>query len=114
MATMKSAGAWRPEIEEVLDSKLEEFRMLGYPKATKEGLWECLCNKIWKNNSELKLHQIVADIFFLKPGTYMNYMARNAYQNDDLLASIQAIARMEKKADPEQSSKANISGGTDI
>lgn len=110
---MKSADAWRPDIEEVLESKLEEFRLLGYPKATKTALWECLCAKVWKGNSELLLHQIVADIFFLKPGTYMNYMARNAYQNDDLFASIQAIAGMDKKADTEDADEADISGGTE-
>ncbi|WLV26034.1 post-transcriptional regulator [Aciduricibacillus chroicocephali] len=97
---MKSAAEWRPEVEDVLDSKLEEFRMLGYPKVTKEALWECLCNHVWKNSQEgLKLHRIVADIFFLQPGTYMNYMARNAYRDNDLLASIQAIAEFGKKAD---------------
>lgn len=92
----KKADKWRPDIEEVLDSKLNEFGLLGYPKASKEEIWTCLKERVWKER-ELFLHEAVADIFSLQPSAYMNYLARKAYKDDDLMASIAALSGNEKQ-----------------
>lgn len=96
MEIKKNADAWRPEIEEVLASKTDEFRLLGYPKASGDDIWACLKKRVWKGNPELFLHQVVADIFHISPGTYMNFLAQKAYQEHDLMESIAALSGKDK------------------
>lgn len=88
---VKDVSEWKSMIEEVLDSKVREFHLLGYSRATSEDIWSCLEDRVWKGNSKKRLHEIVQDIFHLKSNTYMSYLTVNAYQDDDLMDSIAAL-----------------------
>ncbi|WP_226583311.1 post-transcriptional regulator [Halobacillus litoralis] len=91
MEASKNVSQWKDEITFVLQSKVEEFHLLGYDRATKEEVWDCLVTKVWKGEPELRLHQVVQDVFHLSSHTYTSYLTTEAYQNDDLLASIEAL-----------------------
>ncbi|MYL33345.1 hypothetical protein GLW05_06990 [Pontibacillus yanchengensis] len=91
MEEEKTVVEWKKWIEPVLQSKVEEFHMMGYEKARKEEIWNCLIHKVWKGKPNKRLYEIVQDIFHLSVGTYMAYLTVQAYQNDDLLASIEAL-----------------------
>lgn len=87
----KKVEEWKIELSPVLKSKVEELQMLGYSKATEEDVWKCLIKKVWKGNPEKRIHEVVQDIFHLSPSTYMSYLTIDAYQDDDLMASIAAL-----------------------
>lgn len=81
-------------MEDILESKVNEFHLLGYDKATKQSIWTCLEAGIWKENPELYVSRVVGDIFELKPNTYMNHLTFQTYgDNDDLLKSIEALTK---------------------
>lgn len=92
----KHVQAWEQEIQPVLKSKLHEFKLLGYPNISQKDIWNCLVEKVWKGNPKKRLHEIVSDIFHLSLNTYMNYETINAYQTDDLMASIRALTNEDK------------------
>jgi len=87
----RHVDAWKEMIYPALKSKQEELEMLGYEQATPEGVWKCLCVKIWKGEPEKRLHEIVQDIFHLKSSIYLSYLTIQSYENDDLAASIEAL-----------------------
>ncbi|KPD01651.1 hypothetical protein LR69_00266 [Geobacillus sp. BCO2] len=39
----------REQLMPALESKRDEFRLLGYTQVTIDGLWECLCSRKWKH-----------------------------------------------------------------
>ncbi|GGD03854.1 post-transcriptional regulator [Pontibacillus salipaludis] len=82
---------WKKTIYPVLQSKKEEFHLLGYSRAHEEDIWKCLEKKVWKGNPTLRLHTVVQDVFHLSVGTYMSYLTIQAYQSDDLLAQVEAL-----------------------
>ncbi|MGP4061596.1 post-transcriptional regulator [Halobacillus sp. H74] len=91
MEQYKNVSGWRKEVALVLRSKVEEFHLLGYKRATERELWDCLVKKVWKDDTEKRLYQVVQDIFHLSTHTYTSYLTTEAYQNDDLLASLEAL-----------------------
>ncbi|QAS54082.1 post-transcriptional regulator [Halobacillus litoralis] len=91
MEQYKNVSGWREEVALVLRSKVEEFHLLGYKRATERELWDCLVKKVWKDDTEKRLYQVVQDIFHLSTHTYTSYLTTEAYQNDDLLASLEAL-----------------------
>lgn len=93
LETTKPVQEWKQYIEPVLKSKVQEFKLLGYNKVTQEEIWNCLVERIWKGNPERRLHEIVQDVYHLSANEYMNYMTIDAYQADDLMASIQALTK---------------------
>ncbi|MBN8236747.1 post-transcriptional regulator [Halobacillus kuroshimensis] len=97
MEPYKRVGLWKKEVAPVTKSKAEEFRLLGYPRATQAEIWNCLMSKVWKGEPEMRLHQVVQDIFHLSSHTYTSYLTVEAYQNDDLLASIEALNQTESE-----------------
>ena len=70
-------------IEEICESKAEEFRLLGYERVTAQEIWECVTEKYAKTGMP-RLHQVVNDIFSLKVTQFMNWMTLSAYKSDDL------------------------------
>lgn len=88
----KAVEEWKPLLQPVLISKVDEFHLLGYEEATQEDIWNCLVEKVWKGNPAKQLHEIVHEIFHLNTTVYMSYLTVNAYQDDDLLASIAAVS----------------------
>ncbi|WP_077621391.1 post-transcriptional regulator [Sediminibacillus massiliensis] len=93
MIETRRVSEWKASLTTVTESKVEEFKLLGYSRANAEEIWDCLEKKVWKGDPEKKLHEVVADIFHLSSSIYMTYLTMEAYQDDDLLASIAAISQ---------------------
>lgn len=66
------------KLNEVLVSKMEEFHLLGYDAVEAQEIWECVTSKYKKEWP--MFHQIVNDIYSLKPTDFMNWLTLNAYQ----------------------------------
>ncbi|GGM30757.1 hypothetical protein GCM10011351_16090 [Paraliobacillus quinghaiensis] len=92
MVMIKHVEDWKPLLKSVIDSKAEEFQLMGYSRATPEIVWQCLKEKVWKGNPEKRLFQIVEDILHLSSNIFMSYLTVQSYQNDDLMASIAALS----------------------
>lgn len=88
---MRSAEEWKSFMEPVLDSKTSEMRLMGYPEATNDDIWNCLLEKVWKGSPPERLYQVTQDIFHLGSNVYMSYLTLHAQQNDDLMTSIQEL-----------------------
>lgn len=99
----KTVQEWKQHVLPALETKISEFKLVGYEDVTEEMIWRCLEETVWKGNPKKRLHEIVKDIFHLQPNTYMNFITMEAMQkdDDDLTASIQAV--MDHK--PEESKK---------
>lgn len=98
MGEVKHVNEWKKIVEPALQCKVNELKWMGYSEAAMDDLWNCLMDKVWKNNQEKRIHEIVQDIFQLKSNTYMSYLtvlAQGPNDEDDLMASIQAINSME-------------------
>ena len=81
--TDKEVGidAYRQELTVVLQSKVEEFHMLGYDRVTEQEIWTCLKSKKWKQfPEEIKIHQLVNDVLTLSTSDYMTYLTMQAYK----------------------------------
>lgn len=76
---------YRNQVGPAIKSKLEEFRLLGYDSITEKGLWEFLLKKKWKKavKEEMKLHQVIQDIFSVKVSDYISYATVEAYKADE-------------------------------
>ncbi|MCP3025567.1 post-transcriptional regulator [Halobacillus sp. A5] len=99
MEEAKPVTQWKDRIMPVLNSKAHEFRMLGYKKASTEDVWQCMQKKIWKNNPDKRLYEVVQDIFHLSNNQYVSFITVEAYQNDDLMASIEALKQGSESSD---------------
>ncbi|WP_368652182.1 post-transcriptional regulator [Ornithinibacillus sp. 4-3] len=92
MGEQLTVNEWKKKIAPVLDSKKQEFIMLGYPKATNQEIWECLQARVWKGNPTKRLHEVIQDVFHLSTSTYISFLTISAFQEDtDLMASIAAL-----------------------
>lgn len=94
----RTVEQWREMVGEVIDSKKDEFHFLGYTSVTPNDIWDCLLHNVWKGNPEKRLHEIVQDIFHLKPQTFMSYLTLQTYQDEDLLQSIEALTKGEESS----------------
>ncbi|MDP4104640.1 MAG: post-transcriptional regulator [Bacillota bacterium] len=71
----------RNQVGPALQSKLEEFQILGYRDISEPQLWEYLLKKKWKKvTEEMKLHQAIQDIFSVKVSDYMNFATVELYK----------------------------------
>lgn len=68
-------------IEQICESKAEEFRMLGYEQVRGADVWECVSDKYYKKGTP-PLHVIVNDILSLKVTQYMNFITLNLYRGE--------------------------------
>lgn len=91
MEIKQDVNKWKQAVFPFLDSKVGELKLMGYSQATREDVWKCLIEKVWKGNPEKRVHQIVHEIMHLKSSTYLSYLTVHSYENDDLMASITAI-----------------------
>ncbi|MFC5629814.1 post-transcriptional regulator [Aliibacillus thermotolerans] len=78
---------WREEVDVVLESKREEFALLGYTKATKEDIWNCVMEKLKKKEVSVRLHVLVNDILSLRLNEYMNKVTIDSYKEGSTFAS---------------------------
>ncbi|WP_047979702.1 post-transcriptional regulator [Ornithinibacillus contaminans] len=91
MEIIKTVKEWKVELKPALQSKAEEFQLMGYTRATAEDVWRCLEKKVWKGNPDKRLHEVVQEVFHLSSNIYMSYLTVDTYQDDDLMASIAAL-----------------------
>jgi hypothetical protein len=68
-------------IEQLCESKAEEFRLIGYDRVSGQDVWECVSDKYHKNGTP-PLYQVVNDILSLKVTQFMNYITLNMYRGD--------------------------------
>lgn len=91
MESILPVSEWKGHVGPVLSCKVSEMRLMGYDNATREDIWNCLVEKVWKGNPSKRLHEVVEDIFHLGTNIFMSYLTVHAYQEDDLEASIAAL-----------------------
>ncbi|MCP1125312.1 histidine kinase [Bacillus sp. AFS018417] len=73
--------AYREQLKIVLESKVEEFQMLGYERVTTEDVWKCLKTRKWKKvASDVRLYELVNDVLTLTANDYMTFLTMKAYQ----------------------------------
>ncbi|PGL70566.1 post-transcriptional regulator [Bacillus sp. AFS055030] len=78
----QQAAEFKPMLQVVIESKLDEFRMLGFDTVSEDDLWECLERTSWrKKEDEPKLFQLVEDILSLTVNDYMNYIRIEAFKS---------------------------------
>lgn len=68
-------------IEELCNSKADEFRMLGYEEVDGRDIWDCVSDRYIKTGMP-GLHQIVNDILSLKVTQFMNWMTMKMYRGE--------------------------------
>ena len=73
---------WKIKVEPVLESKADEWRMLGYERASKEDVWNIFIARLPRIEvpERIRFHWIVAEIFHLKTHDYMNWLTISAYK----------------------------------
>lgn len=68
-------------IEQLCESKADEFRLIGYEHVSGRDIWECVSDKYHKSGMP-PLYQVVNDILSLKVTQFMNYITLNMYRGD--------------------------------
>jgi len=68
-------------VEELCESKAEEFRLLGYENVSGQDIWECVSDKYHKTGFP-PLYAVVNDILSLKVNQFMNHITLNMYRGD--------------------------------
>lgn len=77
-------GRFYDEIRPALRSKLEEFKLFGYEQVTEKELWAFLTKKKWKKvKDDIRLYEIVADVFSVQIGELMNFATVEAFKMGD-------------------------------
>jgi hypothetical protein len=82
METVHPMEAFRQQVKPALKSKVEEFHMLGYDRATEDDLWACLIKKKWRKKEEKRLYEVVNDILTLSANDFMAFLSVQALSND--------------------------------
>lgn len=72
---------WKRAVEDLCNSKAEEFRLIGYEHVTGEEIWECIQDKYAKTGMPA-LHRVVNDILSLKSTQFMNWMTLSVLRDD--------------------------------
>ncbi|MGM8214220.1 post-transcriptional regulator [Bacillaceae bacterium W0354] len=94
---VRHVNEWRPFIKNVIESKVDELKLLGYNGVNEDEVWECLLQKVWRKNKEKPLFQVVQDILHLNGSQYMSYLTVEMQQNNDLMAQIEALKNWEER-----------------
>jgi len=68
-------------IEELCNSKAEEFWLLGYEHVDGKEIWDCV-NAKYAKTGQPELHQLVNDILSLKITQFMNFMTLSAFKGN--------------------------------
>lgn len=68
------------ELREVLQSKVDEFQLLGYEQVTADEIWECVASDYVRELPPL--HKAVNDIFSLSATKFMNWMMVRMYRGE--------------------------------
>lgn len=87
---------WKEDVMPALTSKVEEFHMIGYDRATEEELWECVIAKLHKQKKFVQIHHLVSTILTLKATDYMTWLTVGAYKGPNWFSSEDEILFGEK------------------
>ncbi|MEH6989073.1 post-transcriptional regulator [Cytobacillus firmus] len=72
---------FRTTVKPALESKLDEFRLLGYKKVTEQELWVYLTKKKWKKpKKNVRLFEIVEEIMEVRVSEYIHYATIGAFK----------------------------------
>jgi hypothetical protein len=75
---------FRTQVQPVLASKLEEFRLLGIDSVTEKELWSFLLKKKWKKvKGEMKLYEIIQEILSVKVSDYISFATIESYKTTE-------------------------------
>lgn len=75
---------FREKVQPVLQSKLEEFRILGYEQISEGELWEYLLKKVWRQpKGEIHIYELVSEIFEVKVSDVVHFRTMVEMQTDD-------------------------------
>ncbi|EWG09886.1 post-transcriptional regulator [Cytobacillus firmus] len=75
---------FRTTVKPALESKLDEFRLLGYKKVTEQDLWVYLTKKKWKKPKEnVRLFEIVEEVMKVKVSEYIHYATIESFKEDE-------------------------------
>lgn len=80
MRDIQQFEIWKEDVRPALTSKVEEFHMLGYDRATEEELWLCVVAKLKKEKEFIRIHNVVRTILTLKATDYMTFLTVGAYK----------------------------------
>lgn len=84
MSSIHEFEHYRTTVKPALNSKVEEFSLLGYGTIHEQQLWDFLINKKWRKvKEERKLYEIIDDIMSVKAGEYMNYASVEALKHSE-------------------------------
>ncbi|RKL68565.1 hypothetical protein CR203_00485 [Salipaludibacillus neizhouensis] len=84
--TKEQWGYWKLKLEPVIESKAEEWHILGYDRVTEKEVWECFLTKLEKNKERpepVRSHWMVAELFHLKANDYMTWLTIEAYKGPE-------------------------------
>lgn len=77
---------FRSEMVLALESKQEEFQLLGYPEVEVNDIWMYLTKKKWKKpNLEIRSYEVFQDIMSIKVADYMNYVTIEALREGEAM-----------------------------
>ena len=77
---------FRSEMLLALESKQEEFQLLGYPEVKGRDIWMYLTKKKWKKpNPEIRAHEVFQDIMSVKVADYMNFATIEALREGEAM-----------------------------
>jgi hypothetical protein len=67
-------------VEDLCNSKAEEFRMYGYENVTGEQIWACVSENYRRGWP--RLNRLVNDIMSLKANRFMNWLMLSVYKTE--------------------------------
>jgi hypothetical protein len=77
---------WHKSIEPFLQSKLEEFHLLGLNHLSREEFWQFVKEKLEKAKGEKpeRIHEVVAAVMALTVNDYMNKLRMDMFRDSPL------------------------------
>lgn len=82
---------YREDVKEVLQCKIDEFKLLDYDQINEDELWRFLIAKKWRKPKEdVHLYEIVSDIFSLKVSDLISFAQIEQFRTQDLFSEINA------------------------
>lgn len=84
MENLNQFESIRSQVKPALQSKLEEFRLLGYDSIDEAGIWEFLLKKKWKKaKAEIKIYEVIQDILSIRVSDYISFATIEALKDTE-------------------------------
>ena len=99
MTEKQQYDVWKEDLMPVLQSKVDEFHVLGFESVTTEDIWKCTLYKLRKQKEFIHLHAFVNAILSLRDREYMNWLTLGSYQVDDWFANKDVLESLGKDGD---------------